>query len=148
MVAAARSWPLLRTPATWLASLQAEVAASLRPGLMLTGTILYSIAFYAVCSVSVYVAARAIGFDALYAAVAQLTPALYLVSAIPVSTNNFGWWEWCFSVLLLDIGATLEQGLAVALTLRIVTLVVSLTGGIWLLARGPDGTAGTRTDQH
>jgi hypothetical protein len=39
-------------------------------------------------------------------------------------------------VLLLDAGATAAQGLAVAVTLRAVTLLVSLVGGlIFLLER-------------
>jgi glucose uptake protein GlcU len=52
---------------------------------------------------------------------------------IPVSPNNIGWWEWCFSVLLLDAGATAAEGLAVALTLRAATMSVSLLGGLLFL---------------
>jgi uncharacterized membrane protein YbhN (UPF0104 family) len=145
----ARRWPVLGKPAAWLADLHAELNAFPRPRRMLAGAALYSFFFYAVCSISVYVAAHAIGVDAAYASVALLTPALYLVAAIPVSTNNLGWWEWCFSVLLGAVGASFEQGLAVGLALRVVTMIVSLVGGIWLFRRPVRETAlSPRTEPH
>jgi glucose uptake protein GlcU len=52
---------------------------------------------------------------------------------IPVSPNIIGWWEWCFSVLLVDAGATIAEGLAVALTMRAVTMAVSVVGGLLFL---------------
>jgi uncharacterized protein (TIRG00374 family) len=127
----ALSWR--QTVVARLAALQAELAAFPRSRRMIVGCCAYSVAFYALCSVSVFIAARAVGIDASFAQLALLTPTLYLVAAIPVSTNNLGWWEWCFSVGLLGAGGSLEQGLAVGLTLRVVTLFVSLVGGALLL---------------
>jgi hypothetical protein len=67
-LAVARKLPWLRGAATWLASLHAELTLFARPGRMLAGAFLYSLVFYVLCSVSVYVAARAVDFDASYAA--------------------------------------------------------------------------------
>jgi uncharacterized protein (TIRG00374 family) len=93
-------------------------------------SLLYSFGFHLLAGVNVYVACLSIGLAPDFLNILVITPVILLLVMIPVSPNNIGWWEWCFSVLLVDAGATMAEGLAVGLTLRAVTLVVSLVGGL------------------
>lgn len=93
----------------------------------------YSFAFHILTSVNVYLCCRAIGLHASFLDVAVVTPIILLVVTIPVSPNNIGWWEWTFSVLLVNAGATTAQGLAVALILRAATFVFATVGGAFFL---------------
>ncbi len=135
LVAVLQRIPGLRVLASALESFQAELAFYSGRYRLLAGTLLYSLLFYALASVSVYLSAQAVGIQVPYASIALVTPILFLVTALPVSPNNIGWWEWCFGLVLLDTGARLEQGVAVALTMRVVTLVVSFLGGFLLLTK-------------
>lgn len=100
-------------------------------------SLIYSISFYFTASVLVYVACLSIGFKPVFLDILVITPVIMLLAIIPVSPNNIGWWEWCFTVLLADAGATAAQGLAVALILRAVALCISLIGGVQLLYQRP-----------
>lgn len=93
----------------------------------------YSLAFHLLAGINVYVASLSISFEPDFFDIMVITPVILMLTMIPVSPNNIGWWEWSFSFLLVDAGATAAEGLAVALTLRAITLVVSLIGGILLL---------------
>jgi uncharacterized membrane protein YbhN (UPF0104 family) len=95
-----------------------------------------SVLFHLLACLNVYLAALSIGFQPAFAHVMAITPIILMLTMIPVSPNNLGWWEWCFSVLFADVGGTVAQGLAVALILRAVALLVSLAGGVLLLADG------------
>jgi uncharacterized protein (TIRG00374 family) len=143
---AARRWLSSRLPAVpavqsalaRLRTLQAELSSFPDRTRLVAGTLLYSCLFYLICSLSVYVGTRAVGLEPSYTSIALLTPAIYLLSALPVSTNNIGWWEACFSLVLTHAGAEPAQGLAVGLMLRVVTLLVSLLGGVWMILQpGP-----------
>ena len=96
-------------------------------------SLLYSFAFHLLAGLNVYVACLSIGLAPPLLDILVITPVILLLVMIPVSPNNVGWWEWCFSVLLMDAGATAAEGLAVALTLRAVTMLVSLVGGLLFL---------------
>jgi uncharacterized protein (TIRG00374 family) len=96
-------------------------------------SLLLSIAFHFLASMNVYVTSLSIGFQPSFLDIIVITPVILMLTMIPVSPNNIGWWEWCFSILLADAGATAAEGLAVALTLRAFTLAVSLIGGVLLL---------------
>lgn len=96
----------------------------------------YSVLFYFVASVSIFVACLAVGLSPAFLEVALVTPILFLVTAIPVSPNNIGWWEWSASILLVEVGAEVAQGLSVALILRAVSLIISLIGGALFLFGG------------
>lgn len=93
----------------------------------------YSVTFYAVATVSLYMSLRVVGAEVSYLDVALFTPIIFLLTAIPVSINNIGWWEWCVSILLLQSGAEMSQGVAAAITMRAATLCVSLVGGLLFL---------------
>lgn len=100
---------------------------------LLLKSLVYSFGFHMLAAVNVYVACRAIGFDPAFIDIMVVTPVILLLSMIPVSPNNIGWWEFCFSVLLANAGATSAEGLAVALVIRAVTFILSLAGGLLLL---------------
>jgi glycosyltransferase 2 family protein len=100
---------------------------------LLLRSLVWSASFHLLASLNVYVACLSIGFAPSFLDVLVVTPVVLLLTTIPVSPNNIGWWEWCFSVLLLDAGATAAEGLAVALTLRAATMSISLLGGLLFL---------------
>jgi uncharacterized protein (TIRG00374 family) len=96
-------------------------------------SLLYSVAFHLLASVNVYVTCLSINFVPQFADILVITPVILMLAMIPVSPNNIGWWEWCFTFLLADAGATGAEGLAVALTLRAMALSISLIGGVLFL---------------
>lgn len=96
-------------------------------------SMLYSLGFHLLAGVNVYVACLSIGLVPPLLDILVLTPVILLLVMIPVSPNNIGWWEWCFSVLLIEAGATAVEGLVVALVLRAVTMAMSVIGGLLFL---------------
>jgi uncharacterized protein (TIRG00374 family) len=100
---------------------------------LLLFAMLYSFLFHFLTFVNVYICCLAIGLSPSFLDIAVVTPIILLVVTIPVSPNNIGWWEWTFSVLLVHVGATIAEGLAVALILRANTVLFSLAGGIMFL---------------
>jgi uncharacterized protein (TIRG00374 family) len=94
---------------------------------------MYSFIFHLLTSVNVYVTCLSIGFHPYFLDIAVITPIILLVTTIPVSPNNIGWWEWAFGVFLVGVGAGMAQGLAVALTLRGISLLTSAIGGVLFL---------------
>ncbi len=95
--------------------------------------LLYSIGFHLLTCLNVYVACLSIGFHPRLLDVMVITPVILLLTMIPVSPNNIGWWEWCFSMLLIGAGGTANEGLAVALVIRAILLLNSLLGGLLFL---------------
>jgi len=100
---------------------------------LLLFAMLYSFAFHLFTSVNVYFSCLAIHFHPSFLDVAVITPIILLITSIPVSPGNIGWWEWSFSVLLAQAGAGIPQGVAVALIIRAVGLVFSALGGLFFL---------------
>ncbi|MEO1308389.1 MAG: lysylphosphatidylglycerol synthase transmembrane domain-containing protein [Pseudomonadota bacterium] len=97
-------------------------------------TALYSFGYHALTVVNVYVAARVLGIDVSFIGLCAVTPIILVIAALPTTPGSIGVWEWAYSVLLLPIGAALEQGLAIALVLRGQLLFTSLVGGVLYLA--------------
>ncbi len=93
----------------------------------------YSCVFQLLAGLNVYFGSLSIGFAPDLLDVMVVTPAILILAMIPVSPNNIGWWEWCFAVLLIDAGASSAEGLAVALTLRAVSWITALIGGVMFL---------------
>jgi uncharacterized membrane protein YbhN (UPF0104 family) len=60
----------------------------------------------------------------------------YFVVLIPVSINGLGVQEGIITYLLVQLGASSDLAIAAAFLVRIVTLVVSLFGGLWLILGG------------
>lgn len=95
-----------------------------------------SIGFHLLAGLNVYAATRCVGLSPDFGDIMVITPVILMLTMVPVSPNNVGWWEWCFSVLLPEVGGTMAEGLAVALVLRAAALLVSLVGGLLLLLEG------------
>jgi uncharacterized membrane protein YbhN (UPF0104 family) len=62
----------------------------------------------------------------------------YFVALIPVAINGLGVQEGSITYLLVNLGAGTDQAIAAAFLIRIVTLGVSLLGGVWLIVGGKD----------
>ena len=125
--------PLLKGLATRVERLAGEVLRFRHRHRLLLLSLLLSGAFHLVAGLNVYVSCWSIGFAPPVLDILVITPVILLLTMLPVSPNNIGWWEWCFSVLLLSAGATAAEGLAVALTIRFVTMGFSLVGGLLFL---------------
>lgn len=97
-------------------------------------SVLYSFGYHALTVVNVYVAARVLGIDVSFIGLCAVTPIILVIAALPTTPGSIGVWEWAYSVLLLPLGAELEQGLAIALVLRGQLLFTSLVGGVLYLA--------------
>ncbi len=69
----------------------------------------------------------------------------YFVSILPLSINGLGIQEASVAYLLTLVGFTPEQGIAAALINRLIPLVISLLGGVWLLFGGKELVAMVRT---
>jgi hypothetical protein len=114
-------------------SVISEIAFFRRHPTTLVATIILSGVFYLLASISLWVACQTVGLPALYSEVAHATPVIYLATAIPVSPNNLGWWEWCVGLILTHSEYALAEGVAVGLLIRAATLFVSLIGGFLFL---------------
>jgi glycosyltransferase 2 family protein len=62
----------------------------------------------------------------------------YFASILPITINGIGVQEGSITYLLTLIGFSYEQGIAAALLIRLITIVVSLLGGVWLMIGGRD----------
>ena len=80
-----------------------------------------------------YLACTSIGLHISFLQLMLIIPLIFLVSSIPVSLSNIGWWEWCVGVFFIQAGATLAEGVSVGIVVRAVTLLVSLLGGVYLI---------------
>ena len=129
--------PLVRVVAHKFEKLLDDIGHYRTDHRLLLASLGYSVAFQLVAALNVYVSCLAIGFEPRFLDIVVVTPVLLLLAMIPVSPNNIGWWEWCFSVLLASIGAATAEGLAVAVVIRAVTFVMSLLGGLLLLRKPP-----------
>lgn len=125
--------PGLRRIAARLEKLIADIGYFRDQYRLLAVSLAYSFAFHLLAGLNVYLTCLSIGFEPAFIDVLVITPVILLLVMIPVSPNNIGWWEWCFSILLVDAGASAAEGLAVGLTIRAVTLCISLIGGLLFL---------------
>jgi glycosyltransferase 2 family protein len=72
----------------------------------------------------------------------------YFVSLIPIAINGLGVQESSITYLLVNLGAGTDQAIAAAFMIRIVTLAVSLLGGVWLIFGGRDLLSLARKSQE
>ena len=105
---------------------------------------LYSLLYHMLTIVNIYVTGMALGIEMDIVALCAVAPIILVIAALPTTPGGIGVWEWAYSVLLLPIGAELEQGLAIALVLRVQLLVASLLGGLFYVTDG-GGRIGTDT---
>lgn len=104
-------------------------------------TLLYSLGFHALTILNVFVTALVLGIDLSFVHLCVVTPIILAIAAIPTTPGGLGVWEWAYSILLLPIGATFEEGLAIALVLRGQHLFASMLGGFLYLLEKRQNTS-------
>ena len=77
-----------------------------------------------------------LGIDASFWQAMAIANLAYFISLVPVAINGWGLQEGSITIMLTQLGAGAEQAVAAAFLIRMVTLSVSLLGGVWLLADG------------
>jgi uncharacterized protein (TIRG00374 family) len=93
----------------------------------------YSFIFHSMTIVQVYLVCRAIGFFPDFLDIALITPIILAITALPLTPNKLGIWEWAFGVFLVQAGGEMVEGVTVALVLRGLGLSISVIGGILLI---------------
>jgi uncharacterized membrane protein YbhN (UPF0104 family) len=78
----------------------------------------------------------ALGININYWQAMSVSILSYFVVLIPVSINGLGVQEGIITYLLVQLGASSDLAIAAAFLVRIVTLAVSLFGGLWLIVGG------------
>jgi len=107
---------------------------------MLAQAMLYSFGYYMLAAVKVYFAGLLLGIHCDLAQLLVVTPIVMLIAAVPLTPNSLGIQEWGYSVYLIFAGATMEQGLTIALLLRVEMILVSIMGGGLFLMEGEQAT--------
>jgi uncharacterized membrane protein YbhN (UPF0104 family) len=79
-----------------------------------------------------YLLARQLGMNVTYWQVIGVQTVTYFLSVLPISVNGYGLREVAYTTLYSLLGASLEQASALALVTRILTVLVSVPGAIWL----------------
>ena len=93
----------------------------------------YSFIFHLMTIIQVYIACLTIGFYPNILDIAVITPIILMISSIPLSPNKIGIWEWAFGLFFIKAGGEMAEGVAVALVIRGLGLLVSAIGGCLLL---------------
>ena len=94
---------------------------------------LWSCLFYLVLMLFQFTVLRAVGSTITLADAALVAPLVPLVSLLPITANGLGLTEGAFVLFYTQMGVPAEQAFAAAILRRLVTIAVSLPGGlIWL----------------
>jgi len=103
-----------------------------------TGSLAYgyvlSLVFYLSAGVTVWCATRAVGGTPDLLVIVSVTPLVLMLGLIPISINGLGILEAGYTWLLMSLGMTLSEALAVALVLRFRSLLTAGLGGMLFLA--------------
>jgi uncharacterized protein (TIRG00374 family) len=92
-----------------------------------------SLIFYATIIVFQYLTFSSLGIDIPFLEVIFIAPVIPLVSLLPISLNGIGVAEGAYVVLYMQLGISPEEALAAALLRRILLLLFSLVGGVFIL---------------
>ncbi len=79
-----------------------------------------------------YLIARQLGMHITYWQVVGVQTVTYFLSVLPISVNGYGLREVTYTTLYASLGASLEQASALALVTRLLTVVVTIPGALWL----------------
>ena len=79
---------------------------------------------------------KGLGIEASFWQAMAIATLAYFIALVPVAINGLGVQEGSITFMLTQLGASAEQAVAAAFLIRLVTLSVSLLGGIWLLVDG------------
>jgi uncharacterized protein (TIRG00374 family) len=105
---------------------------------------LWSFLFYGVLILFQFTVLRAVGSDIGFAQAALVAPLVPLVSLLPVTANGLGLAEGAFVLFYTQMGVPPEQAFAAAILRRLLTVGVSVPGGLWWLRSGPAGEPAAR----
>jgi uncharacterized membrane protein YbhN (UPF0104 family) len=83
--------------------------------------------------VSFWIVTLALGISLSFWQASAVAVLSYFAALLPISVNGLGLLEGSVTALLVMQGASLEQGVAAAVLIRLVTMAVSLLGGVRLL---------------
>ncbi|HSQ39982.1 MAG TPA: lysylphosphatidylglycerol synthase transmembrane domain-containing protein [Anaerolineales bacterium] len=83
--------------------------------------------------VSFWIVTLALGISLSFWQASAVAVLSYFAALLPISVNGLGLLEGSVTALLVLQGASLEQGVAAAVLIRLVTMAVSLLGGVRLL---------------
>jgi uncharacterized membrane protein YbhN (UPF0104 family) len=91
-------------------------------------------------AVAVLILAREMGIPVSLKDVIGATTLIYFITMVPISIIGFGLRELAILSFYTHFGATSEQATALALVTRIIYMMVSLPGSLWVgdvLQKGP-----------
>ncbi len=108
--------------------LRAGLAILRRAGRSAWGVLGLTAAFYAVTWVNVYLALRTFGVHAEFLSVAAVTPAVLMVTIIPMPLGSLGLAEGAYVFFLGLVGFSITEALVVGLFLRFKLLLIGLIG--------------------
>jgi uncharacterized protein (TIRG00374 family) len=101
----------------------------------------WSCVFYGLLVLFQVALLRSVGSPIGLAQVALVAPLVPLVSLLPVTANGLGLTEGAFVLFYTQMGVPAEQAFAAALLRRLVTIGVTVPGGLMWLAAGRVGAA-------
>ena len=114
---------------------EAVGAYSSAPGeLVVAG--LWSILFYGVLVLFQFAVLHAVGSSITLVDAALVAPLVPLVSLLPITANGLGLTEGAFVLFYSQMGVPAEQAFAAAILRRLVTIAVSVPGGLMWLRNG------------
>ena len=96
-------------------------------------TFVVSLVFYASLVIFQYLTFASLGIDIPFKEVILIAPIIPLISLLPISLNGIGIAEGAFVIMYTQLGVSPEEALAAALLRRILLLLFSLFGGIFIL---------------
>jgi glycosyltransferase 2 family protein len=85
--------------------------------------------------VSFWIVTLALGIHVSFWQASAVAVLSYFTALLPISVNGLGLLEGSLTALLITQGASMEQSVASAVLIRLVTMSVSLLGGVRLLMR-------------
>ena len=95
-----------------------------------------------------YILARSLNMDVNYWHVIGVQTVSYFLSVIPISINGFGLREVAYTTLYTSLGVSIEQASTLALITRIITIIATLPGALWLTTLIPqDDPSNTDLEQ-
>jgi uncharacterized membrane protein YbhN (UPF0104 family) len=95
-----------------------------------------------------YLLAHQLGMNVSFWQVMGVQTVTYFVSVMPISVNGYGLREVAYTTLYAALGASVEQASTLALVTRLLTVLATIPGAIWLSsavtnAAGLDGDPGS-----
>lgn len=79
-----------------------------------------------------YLIARQLGISVNFWQVMSVQTVSYFLSVLPISVNGYGLREVAFTTLYSALGASVEQASTLAVVTRLVTVLATVPGAIWL----------------